>query len=178
MGTPKPPEKALLFTATLFSNEDYYTESIKSLEKIFGEIVMETPKIKWDFSDYYKDELGEPIYRRFIFLKDLVEQESLSSIKLKTNEIEKSLSEHGKRNINLDPGYLTSAKVVLASTKDYSHRIYLKNGIYAEVTLIFKKGQFIPHVNTYKDYQDEKYLKIFMMARRLLSILRQCNNNA
>lgn len=172
MGSPTSPEKVLLFTGTLFSNEDYYIEARQSLERIFGEIVMETPAIRWEFSDYYKDELGEPIYRRFVFFKNLMEQENLSTIKLTTNEIEKNLSSDGKRNINLDPGYLTPAKIVLASTKDYSHRIYIKDGIYAEVTLIFKKGQFIPHINTYKDYQDEKYLRIFMMARRLLGILR------
>jgi hypothetical protein len=172
MGSPTPPEKALLFIGTLFFNEDYYVEARQSLERIFGEIVMETPAIRWDFSDYYKDELGEPIYRRFMFFKNLMEQENLSTIKLTTNEVEKNLSSDGKRNINLDPGYLTPAKIVLASTKDYSHRIYLKDGIYAEVTLIFKKGQFIPHINTYKDYQDEKYLRIFMMARKLLTILK------
>ncbi|BCB96628.1 hypothetical protein JZK55_15500 [Dissulfurispira thermophila] len=177
MGSPTPPDKALLFIGTLFSNEDYYIEAQQSLERIFGEIVMETPAIKWDFSDYYKDELGESIYRRFVFFKKLIHQENLSTIKLITNELEKSLSSDvngvRRRNINLDPGYLTPAKIVLASTKDYSHRIYLKDGIYAEVTLIFKKGQFIPHINTYRDYQDEKYLRIFMIARKLLNILRQ-----
>lgn len=174
MGSPTSPEKALLFMGTLFSNEDYYIEARQSLERIFGEIVMESPAIKWDFSDYYKDELGGPIYRRFVFFKNLVDQENLSAIKLITNEIERNLSTDEKRNINLDPGYLTPAKIVLASTKDYSHRIYLKDGIYAEVTLIFKKGQFVPHVNTYKDYQDERYLRIFMMARKLLAILKNC----
>lgn len=173
MGYPTPPEKAFLFIGTLFQKEDYYFRARQYLEKMFGEIVMECPRIKWDFSDYYKDELGSPIHRRFLFFKDLIEQDRLAGIKLITNNTERDLSTDGKRNINLDPGYLTPAKVVLASTKDYSHRIYLKDGIYAEVTLIFKKGQFIPHVNTYKDYQDEKYLRIFMMARELLSVLRQ-----
>lgn len=171
MGSPSPPGKALLFVGALFSNEDYYIEAQQSLETSFGEIIMESPAIKWDFSDYYKDEIGEPIYRGFLFFKNLVDQENLSQIKLITNEIERNLSSDGKRNINLDPGYMTPAKIVLASTKDYSHRIYLKDGIYAEVTLIFKKGQFVPHVNTYKDYQDGRYLRIFMIARKLLSIL-------
>jgi len=171
MGSPTPPEKSLLFVGTLFSNEDYYIEARQSLERIFGEIIMESPAMRWDFSDYYRDELGEPIYRRFIFLKNLIEPENLSTIKLITNEIEKNLSIGEKRNINLDPGYMTPAKIILASTKDYSHRIYLKDGIYAEVTLIFKNGRFIPHINTYKDYKDERYLRIFMMARKLLSIL-------
>lgn len=168
MGTPRLPEKALLFIGTLFSNEDFYYEARQSLERIFGEAVMEGPKIKWDFSDYYKEELGESIYRRFIFFKQLIQQDYISTIKLITNEIEKDLSSGGKRNINLDPGYLTPAKIVLASTKDYAHRIYLKDGIYAEVTLIFRNGNFVPHINTYKDYQDERYLRLFMIGRRLL----------
>ncbi|MDA8337993.1 MAG: DUF4416 family protein, partial [Nitrospiraceae bacterium] len=71
MGSPSPPEKSLLFVGTLFSNEDYYIEARQSLERIFGEIIMESPAMRWDFSDYYRDELGEPIYRRFIFLKNL-----------------------------------------------------------------------------------------------------------
>jgi hypothetical protein len=175
MRTLKHPEKVLLFMSTLFSNEDYYVKAIQSLERIFGEIVMESPTVRWDYTDYYKKELGEPIYRRFIFFKRLVEQDSISTIKLITNEIEKNLSTAGKRNINIDPGYLTPAKIVLASTKDYSHRIYLKDGIYAEAALIFKNGQFTPHINTYRDYQDEKYLKIFMMARKLLSLIRLKN---
>ncbi|MDI6801896.1 MAG: DUF4416 family protein [Thermodesulfovibrionales bacterium] len=172
MGTPHPPDKALLFVGTLYSKEDYYFKALKSLEKIFGEIAMESPPMKWDYSDYYKDELGEPIYRRFIFFKTLIEQDRIAGIKLLTNGLEEELSFHGKRNVNIDPGYITPAKIVLASTKDYSHRIYLKDGIYAEATLIFKNSKFIPHINTYRDYQDEQYLNIFMIARKLLSILR------
>lgn len=173
MGIPKPPEKAILFVGTLFSKNEYYFQAIQSLGKFFGEVIMESPLIKWDFSDYYKKEIGEPIYRRFIFLKNLIEQENLSDIKLTTNDIEKSLSSDGKRNINLDPGYLTPAKIVLASTKDYSHRIYLKDGIYGEVTLIFRQGRFVPHINTYRDFQDERYLRLLMIARKLLFLLKK-----
>ncbi|MBI3593003.1 MAG: DUF4416 family protein [Nitrospirae bacterium] len=170
---PKPPEKALLLAGTLFSNEDYYIKAQQALEEAFGEIIMESPVIKWDFSNHYKDELGEPVYRKFIFFRNLVEQDKLASIKLITHEIENSLSTNGKRNINLDPGYLTLAKLVLASTKDYSHRIYLTDGIYAEVTLAYNKGKgrFLPNPNTYRDYHDERYQKIFSMARALLLFL-------
>ncbi|MCL0085077.1 DUF4416 family protein, partial [Thermodesulfovibrionales bacterium] len=137
----------------------------------FGEIIMEGPAIKWDFSDHYKGEIGEPLYRRFIFLRKLVEQENLSTIKLLTNKIEENLSIDGKRNVNLDPGYLTLAKIVLASTKDYAHRVYLRNGIYADLTLLFREGQFVPHINTYKDYQDERHLSVFMIARKLFNFV-------
>lgn len=173
MGIPKTPEKSLLFIGTLFSKNEYYVQAIQSLKKVFGEVIMESPVMKWDFSDYYKEEIGEPIYRRFVFFRNLIEQENLSGIKLTTNDIEKSLSSDGKRNINLDPGYLTPAKIILASTKDYSHRIYLKDGIYGEVTLIFRQGRFVPHINTYRDFQDERYLRLLMIARKLLFLLRK-----
>ena len=172
MGAPRFAEKALLFTGALFSKEEYYLEALQALEKKIGQTAMESPPVKWDFSDHYRDELGGPIYRRFIFFRDLIDPSELSNIKLATNRIEDSLSSDGKRNINLDPGYLTLAKVVLASTKDYSHRIYLKDGIYAEVTLIFKKGErYFPHINTYRDYQDQRFIKIFMIARGLFDVL-------
>lgn len=135
---------------------------------------MEGPKIRWDFSDYYKKELGNEIFRRFIFFKNLIKQESLPDIKLKTNEIEIRLSTNGKRNINLDPGYLTLSKIILASTKDYSHRIYLRDGIFAEVTLLYnkKEGSFVPNINTYKDYTDYRYINLFNLARYYLRLIK------
>jgi hypothetical protein len=134
---------------------------------------MESAPMHWDFSDYYTEELGEQIRRRFVFFKELINQEDLIRIKRKTNEMEKLLSACGKRTINLDPGYLTPAKIVLASAKDYAHRIYLGDGIYAESTLTFRKGNFVSHFYTYRDFQDERYHRIFMTARRLLFLLKQ-----
>jgi len=173
MGMPRSPEKTLLFVGALFCKEHYYIEAYRSLEKAFGEAIMETPPLCWDFSEHYKKEMGEPLFRRFLFFKDLIEPDKLSEIKLMTNDLERELSAEGRRNINLDPGYLTLAKVVLASTKNYSHRIYLKKGIFAEVTLIFSKaqGKFIPNINTYNDYKDERYGKFFLLARDLFYLL-------
>lgn len=170
MGNPRYPDKALLFTGILYSNEDYYIKAYKSLEDSFGGIAMEGPPLIWDYSEHYREELGKPIYRRFLFFNNLLEQEKLAQIKLATNKIEHVLSENGKRTVNLDPGYLTPAKIVLASTKDYSHRLYLGSGIYGEVTMMYDKGkrQYIPHINTYRDYNDEMYKRIFSIARRLL----------
>ena len=85
------------------------------------------------------------------------------------------MSIDGKRCINLDPGYLTLAKIVLASTKDYSHRIYLKDGIHAEVTLIYSKEtkEYLPNINTYNDYKDERHKKIFLLARQLFQMMQR-----
>ncbi|MBF0559057.1 MAG: DUF4416 family protein [Nitrospirae bacterium] len=170
---PTPPEQALLLVGTLFSRPDIYPKALRCLEECFGEAIMESPMIEWDFSEHYKEELGGPIFRRFIFFRKLIEQDHLSACKLKTCEIENSLSDDGKRTINLDPGYLTVAKLVLASTKDYSHRLYLTDGIFAEVTLSYSKdkGKYTPFSYTYRDYYDERYLRLFSIARSLLIFL-------
>ena len=89
--------------------------------------------------------------RTFIFFKDLINRAEIADIKLRTNDIEAVLSTDGKRNVNIDPGYLTLANVILATTKGYSHRIYLGKGIYGEVTLLYKEKDktFVPNIFTY-----------------------------
>ena len=168
MGKIKPPEKALLFAGTLYSKADLFNRSKEILEINFGDILLTSPPLPWDYSEYYRDELGWPIFRQFIFFKTLIDPGALADIKLKTNEIEASLSTDGKRQINIDPGYLTLSKIVLASTKNYAHRIYLGKGIYAEVTLIYKGNTYTPNLYTYKDYQDKSYIEIFMNVREIL----------
>lgn len=171
--TPKAPAKALLFTSALFSNEEYLAKARRSLEERVGEIIMESPTSAWAYSVYYEKEMGSPLYRRFLFFRELIEQDGISAVKLATNTIENELSTGKNRNINLDPGYITPAKLVLATTKDYSHRLYLKDGIYAEVTLMYQKrtGRFVPNTNTYRDYADPGNQRIFHIARALLHIL-------
>jgi len=168
MGEIRSPEPSLLFIGTLYSDIEIFNNSKDILEKAFGNILLESPPTPWDYSSYYKDELGWPLYRKFIFFKNLIDPGILADIKLKTNEIENSLSSENKRRINLDPGYLTLSKIVLASTKNYAHRIYLGKGIYGEVTLIYKNGTYKPHIFTYKDYQDKTYIDMFMNVRAIL----------
>lgn len=167
MGKPGNPKKVLLFIATLFSDREAYYKAIKILEQGFGEIFLESSPAHWNYSDYYTKELGAPIWRRFIFFKNLISEEDIAQIKIQTNEIEQNLSRDGNRTINLDPGYIGLAKLVLATTKDYSHRIYLKHGIYGEVTLIFKNNSFSPNINTYRDYAQEQYIKLFNLVRAI-----------
>jgi hypothetical protein len=167
MGRVRATEPALLFIGTLYSDSEIFDYSKKILEKHFGDILLVSPSMPWDYSSYYKDELGSPLFRQFIFFKTLIDPGILADIKLNTNAIEDALSS-GKRCINLDPGYLTLSKIVLASTKNYAHRIYIGKGIYAEVTLIFKDGIYNPYLYTYRDYQDKTYIDIFMNARAIL----------
>jgi hypothetical protein len=168
MGKIKTAEPALLFVSTLYSSSDMFNYSKEILEKNFGDILFISPSLPWEYSSYYRDEIGWPLFRQFIFFKNLIDPELLTDIKLKTNEIESALSSEGKRRINFDPGYLTLSKVVLASTKNYAHRIYLGKGIYGEVTLIHKNGTYSPLLFTYRDYQDKTHIDIFMKAREIL----------
>lgn len=168
MGKTRPPEPALLFVSTLYCSEDIFNQSKEILEKHFGDIQFVSPPLPWDHSSYYEDEIGWPLFRQFIFFKNLIDPGLLPDIKLKTNEIESSLSIEGKRSINLDPGYLTLSKVALASTKNYAHRLYLGKGIYGEITLIYRDDTYNPHLYTYRDYQDKTHIDIFMHARAML----------
>jgi hypothetical protein len=168
MKKSSPPEPALLFVGTLYHKKEYLIASKEKLTGLFGEIIMESQSLDWDYSDYYKDELGWPIKRAFVFFKNNINPEALADIKLMTNDIEQQLAIGGKRNINLDPGYLTPSKVVLASTKNYSHRLCIGRGIYAEVTLIYKDNRYQPHLFTYRDYASDAYREIFAQARELL----------
>lgn len=165
MGKPGQPKKVLLFVATLFKDEDRYFLARNILTEVFGDIIIESATKQWNYSQYYTAELGSPIFRKIMVFKELISEADIAEIKLKTNQIEDKLAKNVKRTINLDPGYIGLAKLVLATTKDYSHRIYLRDGIYGEVTLIFKGNSFQPHINTYRDYADEEYINFFNLVR-------------
>ena len=166
MSTKRHQEEALLFVGALFSSHEIFDRNLPELENHFGPILLQSPVMSWDHSQYYRDELGIPISRRFIFFERPIDASLLPEIKLLTDDIEYGNLKEGKRQINLDPGYLTEAKVILASTKNYSHRIYLGRGIYAEQEYIFSKGSYQPLSHTYTDYRNSEYLKVFSQARQ------------
>ena len=127
--------------------------------------MMESETLPFEFTAYYTPEMGPNLLRKFVAFKKLISPERLAAAKIFTNRLEKTYTQKGKRRINLDPGILTLAKVILASTKDFSHRIYLNSGVYAEVTLLFRKGRFEALPWTYPDYRTEPYLKFFRILR-------------
>ena len=125
----------------------------------------------WPFSetDYYKEQTGPRIFRQFVSFERLIDPDELAQIKLKTNKIErklaKSLPVPLPRPVNLDPGIIEPSKLILATTKDYSHRIYIGRKIYAEVTLAFDKGRWRPFEYTYPDYRTPHYHEFFSRVR-------------
>ena len=154
----------------IYSQENTYKSAKSILEKKFGKIDFESQVINFDFTDYYYAEMGKPLLRRFISFKEL--QDPLGFIKIKSvcMEIEKRYASEKKRKINIDPGYLNEAKLVLTTIKDFSHRIYLGKGVYAEVTLYFHNGKFCDFPTTFPDYRTHSYKDIFHSIR---SIYRQ-----
>lgn len=168
MSAGRGPEIAVIFVGTLFSSAEIFAALSPELKDIFGNTFLESPPLPWDHTDYYAKEIGPPVFRRFMFFERNVDASSIVDAKLRTMKLEADSSVGEKRRINIDPGYMTLAKVVLASKKNYSHRLYLGRGIFGEVELFHKDGRFNTLPYTYPDYRDEAVLKIFSEARSLL----------
>jgi len=151
----------------LYADPALADSALRFLENSFGDILLASPGLAWDHSRFYEDELGWPITRKFVLFDRLLDPSELPDIKRETNEMERAFAHEGRRKVNLDPGYLTLSKIVLASTKNYAHRIYLRDGIYAEVTLYFRGGTYVPHLFTYRDYREKNAIDFFLSARQL-----------
>ncbi len=152
----------------LIGREELFPAVRKKLERRFGPADFQSRAFDFRFTEYYKQEMGEGLKRVFLSFYRKVKPASLARIKLATNRIESRFSRNGKRMVNIDPGYLTLSKLVLATTKDHQHRIYLEKGIYAEVTLRYRGKGFRAWEWTYPDFQTSEYLEIFESLRSSL----------
>lgn len=162
------PVLVKIFIGMVSSDASLFEEVIKKLEVALGPSDLRSPIWNWDHTNYYFKEMGGDLKRHFIFFKRLVNPGVMPDLKLKTIEIENMyLNENGGRKINLDPGYLDSARVLLVSSKDFSHRVYIGKGIYGEVTLVYSGNdyQILPY--TYPDFKFKEYQDLFKKARRL-----------
>ena len=157
MGTPTPPPPVKLVIGLLSGDLALFTQATAKLQESYGSIDVESTVFPWTTTNYYREEMGENLLRKFVAFEPLLSPEALVRIKLETNALELSLSgataPNTPRRVNLDPGYLDATKLVLASTKNQAHRIYLAQGIYAEVTLLYHHGEFHPFLYTYTDYR-------------------------
>lgn len=142
----------------------------------FGLIDLKSRPFAFNFTDYYKDEIGDNLTKRFYSFEKLIQPDRLADIKNATISIETDFSTNGKRIVNLDPGYLEESKLVLASTKNFSHRIYLRDNIWAEVTMRFIKGEFVTHPWTYPDHSQGLAVEFLKEVRQIYR--RQLANQA
>lgn len=169
MGKPRRHPPVKLICGMISAHEELFEKASRLLQERFGEIDLKSEVMPFDHTDYYAKEMGEGLKRLFVSFSRLIPPESLAEIKLFTNGIESMFLKPGTENrmINLDPGYVAPNKLVLATTKDYAHRIYLGKGIFAEVTLKFYNGSFRPWEWTYPDYRTEGYIEFFNRVRRI-----------
>lgn len=165
MGKAKKPKAVKLIIGMLAKSQKLFDKTEEFFIRDFGPIDYKSRVIPFDYTDYYEKEMGSQLKRRFISFKKPISPEKIAKIKLATNSIEEKFSVDKKRRINIDPGYISDAKLVLATTKDYFHRIYLNHGVYAEVTLKWRKGGFEPFEWTYPDYRSREYIDILNHIR-------------
>ncbi|UCH98340.1 MAG: DUF4416 family protein [Candidatus Aminicenantes bacterium] len=167
MGVEKEFSPVKLFSGFIYGDEDIYREVKKRLAGIFSPVDLESDVFNFDFTTYYNQEMGTPLFRRFVSFKEFILPEQLPDIKLLTNKIEIETACDGKRTINLDPGYLSEANVIIATTKNYYHRVPLQKGIYAHMEYVIKGKKICPLAWTYPDFKTEGYLDFFQRLRLL-----------
>jgi len=169
MAQVRPIRPARLIAGLIAVDDGALELPIEPLESEFGPVDLRSGVIPFDFTDYYEKEMGARLKRQLTSFERLIDPAALADAKLFTNGLEMKLAAESpdgpKRRVNIDPGYLTEAKLVLASAKDFSHRIYLRDGIFAEVTLHFRKGDWHPWPWTFPDYATEPYRAFFREAR-------------
>ncbi|MGD8398029.1 MAG: DUF4416 family protein [Anaerolineae bacterium] len=165
MGTARDPQPVKLVMSLLAGEPGLLAAAREALARHYGPIDFASELLPFDHTDYYAAEFGPGLQRQFVTLECLVAPDDLPAIKLQTNEVERALAEGERRRVNIDPGYVSLGKLVLATTKNHAHRLYLGRGIYGEATLTYQRGRFRPWPWTYPDYAGDAYCALFDAIR-------------
>jgi hypothetical protein len=168
MGSVKTFAAEKLVVGVLLSRLGLKPALLARMEQAFGPTDYVSQELPFTYTRYYDGQMGGPIARFFVSCRDLLDPARLSQIKLATNALEEEFREPGLRPVNLDPGLLSLARFVLASTKPGAHRVPLAAGIYAEVELLYERGEYRPVEWTYPDYRSAEYRGILQNIRALL----------
>jgi hypothetical protein len=174
MGTTNKPQQVKLFASILFRRNEDLLKALDMLSAQIGDIEEQTPVESFLHTNYYEKEMGRDLMRTFILFGAPIERESLPEVKLTTNQIEQSFAFGGKRTVNIDPGYVALEHVILATTKGYAHRVHLKNGIYADLTLMYRNGTYRPLEWTYPDYAEAHTISLFLQWREHYKKVLKC----
>jgi hypothetical protein len=172
MGDINDPAPVLLIVAASSRYAAAIDWARETSDSQFGPVVLASEAFDFTETDYYAATMGTNLKKQFFAFERLIDAAALADIKRQTNGWEAQYAASGQhsepRPINLDPGYITPAKLVLASTKDHAHRIYLRDGIFAEVTLSYRGRRWQPHEWTYPDYRRDDYQTFFARCRARL----------
>jgi len=160
--------KNKLIIGFIYNDRQILDKAEPAIIKKFGKVDSASREIPFVQTKYYESEMGTNLKRRFISMERLMGNEKYWKVKLFTNKLERKLSLKGKRRVNIDPGIISLSKLVLLTAKDYAHRLYLSDGIFAEVTLSFKGASFQPLEYTYPDYKTKEYIDFLNKVRGIL----------
>lgn len=172
MGEPSRASPALLLLAAFSRHDAALAWAGHRASAAWGPVAVESPVFEFVQTDYYQATMGPDLRKRFFSFARAFNPADLAEVKLQTNQWEREYAgQAGHRELrplNLDPGYLTLGKLVLASTKNHAHRIYLARGVYAEVTLFYRDGRWQAHPWTFPDYRRPEYAAFFSRCREYL----------
>lgn len=160
--------KANLIFAVLYSPAVSVSDFLPDLEKLYGPVDFISDPIPFTYTDYYTPEMGTSLIRMFLSFRDLINPQMLPDIKIESNRMEHQFSPTADRIINLDPGILYLSRLILATTKDNTQRIPLRDGIYGEITLLYQKKSFQSLPWTYPDYRTPLYHEVLSEIREKL----------
>ncbi|MDZ7370138.1 MAG: DUF4416 family protein [candidate division KSB1 bacterium] len=165
MGIIQQPQPVCPICAVCSGEESRLLQVLKEIQELLGNLQSRSAVIDFNFTTYYQEEMGGNLLKVYAAFADLTDPGLLPQWKHRTNEIESRYMINDKRTVNIDPGYIEAAKLVLASTKNFSHRIYIGQGIYGDLQLTWRKGGFQANPCTYPDYRDERVLSFFNSVR-------------
>jgi hypothetical protein len=168
MSRRRAPDPAALVVSAIYREESALESAVPRIEEVVGELRFAGPVLRFDRTEYYSAEMGTPLFRRFLVALEKVPRDSLPEMKTGLEGVERALSEGGRRTVNLDPGLVTPENFILATGKNYSHRIYLRDGVFADLTLEFRRGEYRPLPWTYPDYASEEIRSLLGELRREL----------
>ncbi len=173
MADPSEPPPVKLICGIITARKDLYDEILGLLEDSLAPVELQSGWMDFEMTDYYSERMGRPLFRRFVGFAGVASPGVLCDAKMRTNAIEARLSRRHAgqgppRCVNLDPGYVEYSKLVLASMKNFSHRIYLRDGVYAEVTMQYRGNRWRALEWTFPDYASGSYDEFLTRVRDAL----------
>jgi hypothetical protein len=174
MGEVRTPPPVRFFASIMFNDSGILSQLETQLVDIMGPVVKRTGVVDFSQSDYYGPEMGKDLKRYFLLFEPLVGREQLAGRKLATNRLEQLHGRDGRRTVNIDPGYIALEQLVLATTKGFAHRIYVGDGIYADLTLVFENGTYRGLPWTYPDYGSNELIPVWNGWRERYKGLLRC----
>jgi hypothetical protein len=165
MGRPTKPKNVCLISAIFYNDSIQISDVLEEMIRCYGHLDDRSEVFPFRHTRYYADEMGPSLSKFFMSFTTPFDPADLADVKRQTILLEDRFARDGKRNVNIDPGYISAPKLVLATTKNFAHRIYIGKGIYGDVQLFWKNGKFVANPWTYPDYRTEEAFGFFTDVR-------------